>query len=68
LPVGRSLHVGELSDGLRPSELRNLGILIELVGRFSGFNHAEFKQIEKSLPATKALVDLLNRGRDQSKF
>jgi uncharacterized protein YbjT (DUF2867 family) len=37
--------------------------LIELIGRFSGFSHTQLKQIEKSLPATKALVDLLNRAR-----
>jgi uncharacterized protein YbjT (DUF2867 family) len=37
--------------------------LIELVGHFSGLSHAQLKQIEKSLPATKALVDLLNRAR-----
>jgi hypothetical protein len=37
--------------------------LIELIGRFSGFSHAQLKQIEKSLPATKALVDLLNKAR-----
>jgi uncharacterized protein YbjT (DUF2867 family) len=37
--------------------------LIELIGHFSGLNHAQLKQIEKSLPATKALVDLLNRAR-----
>jgi uncharacterized protein YbjT (DUF2867 family) len=37
--------------------------LIELIGHFSGLSHAELKQIEKSLPATKALVDLLNRAR-----
>jgi uncharacterized protein YbjT (DUF2867 family) len=37
--------------------------LIELIGHVSGFNHAQLKQIEKSLPATKALVDLLNRAR-----
>src|SRR5215470_4732548 len=37
--------------------------LIELIGHFSGLRHAQLKQIEKSLPATKALVDLLNRAR-----
>jgi uncharacterized protein YbjT (DUF2867 family) len=37
--------------------------LIELIGHVSGLNHAQLKQIEKSLPATKALVDLLNRAR-----
>jgi len=37
--------------------------LIELVGHVSGLNEAQLKQIEKSLPATKALVDLLHRAR-----
>src|ERR1700709_2047123 len=38
-------------------------VLIELVGHVSGLSDAQLKQIEKSLPATKALVDLLNRAR-----
>ena len=37
--------------------------LIELIGHVSGLSHAQLEQIEKSLPATKALVDLLNRAR-----
>ena len=37
--------------------------LIELLGHVSGLSDAQLKQIEKSLPATKALVDLLNRAR-----
>src|SRR5260221_2932281 len=37
--------------------------LIEVVGHVSGLSEAQLKQIEKSLPATKALVDLLNRAR-----
>jgi uncharacterized protein YbjT (DUF2867 family) len=37
--------------------------LIELVGHVSGLSDAQLKQIEKSLPATKALVDVLNRAR-----
>src|SRR5215475_217404 len=37
--------------------------LIELIGHFSGLSHEQLKQIEKSLPATKALVDLLNKAR-----
>jgi uncharacterized protein YbjT (DUF2867 family) len=37
--------------------------LIELVGHVSGLNDAQLKQIEKSLPATKALIDLLNRAQ-----
>jgi uncharacterized protein YbjT (DUF2867 family) len=36
--------------------------LIELVGHVSGLSRAQLKQIEKSLPATKALLDLLNRA------
>jgi uncharacterized protein YbjT (DUF2867 family) len=37
--------------------------LIELVGHISGFSEAQLKQIEKSLPATRELVDLLDRAR-----
>src|SRR5262249_48961339 len=37
--------------------------LIELDGNVTGLSEAQLKQIEKSLPATKALVDLLNRAR-----
>jgi uncharacterized protein YbjT (DUF2867 family) len=37
--------------------------LIELVGHVSGFSEAQLKQIEKSLPATKGLVDVLTRAR-----
>src|SRR5260370_6580709 len=37
--------------------------LIELVGHASGLSNAQLKQIEKSLPATKALLDLLNRAQ-----
>ncbi len=37
--------------------------LIELIGHASGLSEAQLKQIEKSLPATKALLDLLNRAR-----
>jgi uncharacterized protein YbjT (DUF2867 family) len=37
--------------------------LIELIGHVSGLSEAQLKQIEKSLPATKGLVDLLNRAR-----
>jgi uncharacterized protein YbjT (DUF2867 family) len=37
--------------------------LIELVGHASGLSEAQLKQIEKSLPATKALVELLGRAR-----
>jgi uncharacterized protein YbjT (DUF2867 family) len=34
--------------------------LIDLIGHVSGLNDAQLEQIEKSLPATKALIDLLN--------
>jgi uncharacterized protein YbjT (DUF2867 family) len=37
--------------------------LIQLIGHVSGLSDAQLKQIEKSLPATKALLDLLNRAR-----
>jgi len=37
--------------------------IIELVGHISGLSDAQLKQIEKSLPASKALLDLLNRAR-----
>lgn len=37
--------------------------LIELVGHISGLNKEQLRQIEKSLPATKALVELLDRAR-----
>ena len=37
--------------------------LIEIVGHVSGLSEAQLKQVEKSLPATKALIDLLARAR-----
>jgi uncharacterized protein YbjT (DUF2867 family) len=37
--------------------------LIELTGHVSGLSDSQLKQIEKSLPATKALLDLLSRAR-----
>jgi uncharacterized protein YbjT (DUF2867 family) len=37
--------------------------LIELVGHVSGLSDAQLRQIEKSLPATKGLIDLLNRAQ-----
>ena len=37
--------------------------LIELVGHVFGLSEAQLRQIEKSLLATKGLVDLLNRAR-----
>ncbi len=37
--------------------------LIELVGDVSDLSDAQLKQIEKSLAATKKLIDLLNKAR-----
>jgi uncharacterized protein YbjT (DUF2867 family) len=37
--------------------------VIDLIGHLSGLNDAQLREIEKSLPATKALLDLLNRGQ-----
>ena len=37
--------------------------IIELIGHISGLSDAQLKQIDKSLPASKALLDLLNRAR-----
>src|ERR1700746_1858825 len=37
--------------------------LIELIGHLSGLSDAQLRQIEKSLPATKARIDLLNRAQ-----
>src|SRR5271156_4807324 len=37
--------------------------LIDLVGHFSGFSDAQLGQIEKSLPASKALIELLVRAQ-----
>ena len=37
--------------------------LIDLIGHASGLSDAQLRQIEKSLPATKALIDLLNRAQ-----
>src|SRR5260370_678983 len=36
--------------------------LIELIGHVSGLSDAQLRQIEKSLPVSKALIDLLNRA------
>jgi uncharacterized protein YbjT (DUF2867 family) len=38
-------------------------LLIDLIGHVSGLSDAQLRQIEKSLPATKALIDLLNRAQ-----
>jgi hypothetical protein len=37
--------------------------LIDLFGHVSGLSDAQLRQIEKSLPATKALIDLLNTAQ-----
>ena len=37
--------------------------LIELIGHVSGLSDAQLRQIERSLPATRELVDLLNRAQ-----
>jgi uncharacterized protein YbjT (DUF2867 family) len=37
--------------------------LIDLIGHVSGLSDAQLRQIEKSLPASKALIDLLNRAQ-----
>src|SRR6201987_2296174 len=37
-------------------------LLIDLIGHVSGLSDAQLRQIEKSLPASKALIDLLNRA------
>src|ERR1700691_2305971 len=36
--------------------------LIDLIGHVSGLSDAQLRQIEKSLPASRALIDLLNRA------
>jgi uncharacterized protein YbjT (DUF2867 family) len=36
--------------------------LFDLIGHVSGLSDAQLRQIEKSLPATKALIDLLKRA------
>src|ERR1700721_804727 len=37
--------------------------LIDLIGHVSGLSDAQLRQIEKSLPASKALIDLLIRAQ-----
>ena len=37
--------------------------LIELVGHASGLSEAQLQQIEKALPRTRALIDLLNKAQ-----
>jgi hypothetical protein len=38
-------------------------LLIDLIGHVSGLSDAQLRQIEKSLPASKALIDLLIRAQ-----
>jgi uncharacterized protein YbjT (DUF2867 family) len=37
--------------------------LFDLIGHLSGLSDAQLREIEKSLPATKALIDLLNKAQ-----
>jgi uncharacterized protein YbjT (DUF2867 family) len=37
--------------------------LIELIGHASGLSEAQLRQIEKALPRTRALIDLLNKAQ-----
>jgi uncharacterized protein YbjT (DUF2867 family) len=37
-------------------------LLFDLIGHASGLSEAQLEQIERSLPATKALIDLLNKA------
>jgi hypothetical protein len=37
-------------------------LLLEVLGHVSGLSDAQLEQIERSLPATKALIDLLNQA------
>jgi uncharacterized protein YbjT (DUF2867 family) len=37
-------------------------LLIEVIGHASGLSDAQLEQIERSLPATRALIDLLNKA------
>jgi uncharacterized protein YbjT (DUF2867 family) len=37
--------------------------LFDIVGHVSGLSEAQLRQLEKSLPASKALIDLLNRAQ-----
>ena len=37
-------------------------LLIEVIGHVSGLSDTQLEQIERSLPATKALIDLLNKA------
>jgi hypothetical protein len=37
-------------------------LLVDVIGHVSGLSDAQIEQIERSLPATKALIDLLNKA------
>ena len=37
-------------------------LLLEVIGHVSGLSDTQLEQIERSLPATKALIDLLNQA------
>ena len=37
-------------------------LLMEVIGHVSGLSDAQLEQIEQSLPATKALIDLLSKA------
>ena len=37
-------------------------LLIDVIGHVSGLSDAQLEQIERSLPATKALIELLNKA------
>jgi hypothetical protein len=37
--------------------------LVELVGQASGLSEAQLSQIERALPRTRALIDLLNKAQ-----
>jgi uncharacterized protein YbjT (DUF2867 family) len=37
-------------------------LLIEVIGHVSGFSDEQLEQIERSLPATRAMIDLLNKA------
>jgi hypothetical protein len=38
-------------------------LFIDLIGRASGLSEAQLRQIEKALPRTKELIDLLNKAQ-----
>jgi hypothetical protein len=38
-------------------------LLNEVIGHFSGLSDAQLEQIERALPATKALIDLLIKAQ-----